>query len=64
MKNTQANRIKMINKAAQKTQDEHDKKGLFGKTYVACVNIFTNELVICTSHEALFNHKLKDLTIV
>ena len=64
MKNTQANRIKMINKAAQKTQDENDKKGCFGKTYVACVNIFTDELIICTSHEAFCNNRYKEITLI
>ena len=64
MKNTEKNRIAMIKKAAIKTEQERDKKGYFGKTYVACINIFTDELLICTNTEAFNNHKYKDLGIV
>ena len=64
MKNTEKNRIAMIKKAAIKTEQERDKKGYFGKTYVACVNIFTDELLICTNIEAFNNHRYKDLGIV
>lgn len=64
MKNTEKNRIAMIKKAAVKTQQESDKKGYWGKTYVACVNIFTDELLICTNTEAFNNHKYKDLGLV
>ena len=64
MKNTEKNRIAMIKKAAIKTQQESDKKGYFGKVYVACVNIFTDELLICTNTEVFNNHKYKDLGLV
>ena len=64
MKNTEKNRIAMIKKAAVKTQQERDKKGYFGKVYLACVNIFTDELLICTKEEAFTNHKYKELDLV
>lgn len=64
MKNTEANRIKMIIKAKEKTEKEQDKFGYFGKKYVACENVFTNELLICTSHEAFNNNRYKEITLI
>lgn len=64
MKNTEANRIKMIIKAKEKTEKEQDKFGYFGKKYVACVNIFTNELLICTMQESFCNNRYKDITLI
>ena len=64
MKNTEKNRIAMIKKAAVKTQQESDKKGYFGRTYVACIDIFTDELLICTKEAAFTNHRYKELDLV
>ena len=64
MKNTEKNRIAMIKKAAVKTQQERDKKGYFGRVYVACIDIFTDELLICTKEAAFTNHRYKELDLV
>ena len=64
MKNTEKNRIAMIKKAAIKTQHESDKKGYFGRVYVACIDIFTDELLICTKEAAFTNHRYKGLDLV
>ena len=54
----------MIKKAAIKTQQEMIKKGCWGKVYLACINVFTDELLICTKEEAFTNHKYKELNLV
>ena len=64
MKNTEKNRIAMVKKAAVKTQQESDKKGYFGRVYVACIDIFTDELLICTKEAAFTNHRYKELDLV
>ena len=64
MKNTEKNRITMIKKAAVKTQQERDKKGYFVRVYVACIDIFTDELLICTKEAAFTNHRYKELDLV
>ena len=64
MKNTEKNRIAMIKKAAVKTQQERDKKGYFGRVYVACIDIFADELLICTKETAFTNHRYKELDLV
>ena len=64
MKNTEKNRIAMIKKAAIKTQQESDKKGCFGKVYLACIDIFSGELLICTKESAFTSHRYKELDLV
>lgn len=64
MKNTEKNRIAMIKKAAVQTQQENDKNGCLGKVYLACIDIFTDELLICTKEAAFTNHRYKELDLV
>ena len=54
----------MIKKAAIKTEQERDKKGCFGRVYLACIDIFTDELLICTKEAAFTNHRYKELDLV
>ena len=64
MKNTEKNRIAMIKKTAIKTQQESDKKAYLGKVYLACIDVFTDELLICTKEAAFTNHRYKELDLV
>ena len=64
MKNTEKNRIAVIKKTAVKTQQENDKKGYLGKVYLACIDVFTDELLICTKEAAFTNHRYKELDLV